>query len=39
MDPILVVAVVILIAVFAPIGLMNFWFARQDYDESRVLWR
>lgn len=38
MDPIFVVVLILLAAIFAPISLIRLWFSRPDYDESRVLW-
>lgn len=37
MDPIIIVVVVALIALFVPISLVSILFDKQDCDDSRVL--
>lgn len=37
MDPIFVIIVVALVLIFLPISLMNIFFQKQDYDDSRVI--
>ena len=37
MDPIVIIVLSVLIALFVPISLASILFSKQDYDESRVI--
>ncbi|GAB4501880.1 MAG: hypothetical protein Fur0035_14240 [Anaerolineales bacterium] len=37
MDPIFIIVIVALLLVFLPISLVNVFFHKQDYDDSRVI--
>jgi hypothetical protein len=37
MDPIIIIVVLVLIALFVPISLVSILFTKQDCDDSRVI--